>query len=103
MNKTREIMIENGQNVSWCKPLKHRTEDIFLIVTEGEISGIRINGKDENVTPEIITELAKKLNESYDEYEGWSDTHILLDADFEEMGCRNCPYFDICEAMDDNE
>jgi hypothetical protein len=103
MNKTREIMIENGQNVSWCKPLKHRTEDIFLIVNEGEISGIRINGKDENVTPEIITELAKKLNESYDEYEGWSDTHILLDADFEEMGCCDCPYFDICEAMDDDE
>lgn len=103
MNKTREIMIENGQNVSWCKPLKHRTEDIFLIVTEGEISGIRINGKDENVTPEIITELAKKLNESHDEYEGWSDTHILLDADFEELGCSDCPYFDICEAMDDVE
>lgn len=96
-------MIENGQNVSWCKPLKHRTEDILLIVNEGEISGIRINEKDENVTPEIITELAKKLNESYDEYEGWSDTHILLDADFEELGCSNCPYFDICEAMDDVE
>ncbi len=103
MNKTREIMIENGQNVSWCKPLKHRTEDIFLIVTDGEISGIRINGKDENVTAEIIMELAKKLNESYDEYEGWNDTHILLDADFEELGCRDCPYFDICEAMDDSE
>ena len=103
MNKTREIMIENGQNVSWCKPLKHRTEDIFLILTEGEISGIRINGKDENVTPEIITELAKKLNESYDDYDGWSDTHILLAADFEELGCSKCPYFDICEAMNDAE
>ncbi len=102
MNKTREIMIENGQNLSWCKPLKHRTDDIFLIVTEGEISGICINGKDENITPETITELAKKLNESYDEYERWDDTHVLLDADFEETGCCNCPYFNICEAMEDN-
>lgn len=103
MNKTREIMIENGQNIDWCKPLRHRTENIIIVLMGGEIIQIRINEEDKDVTPEIITELAKKLNESYDEYEGWSDTHILLDADFEELGCSDCPYFDICEAMDDVE
>lgn len=101
MNKVREVMLENGENLSWCKPMKHRIENVFISVNEGEVVGIRVNGKDEDITDEKIKELAKKLNLDYDKYEGWNDIHILLESDFEELGCKDCPWFDICEAMDD--
>lgn len=117
MNKTRKEMIESGENAEWCKPMKHKTEDIYLAYHEGEVDAILDNGKEavrsstigkkiwEESDPamdEKIKELAKRLNSDYDEYEGWDDTHILLDADFEELGCKDCPWFNICDAMDDN-
>ena len=104
MNKVREKMIESGQNLEWCKPMKHESEDINLCVKEGEVIGILECGNEIlPVTSEKITELAKRLNSDYDLYEGWDDTHILLDSGFEEMGCKDCPWFDTCEAMDDDE
>ena len=50
--------------------------------------------------PEEITRLAKELNENYDLYQGWSDTHILLDA-LREVGCDNCPFKADCEAVNE--
>ena len=104
MNKVRELMIECGQNIEWCKPMKHESEDITLCVKEGEVIVILECGNEiYPVTAEKITELAKRLNSDYDMYEGWDDTHILLDSGFEEMGCKDCPWFDTCEAMHDDE
>lgn len=101
MNKERERMIETGENLSWCRPMEHKSEDITLCVMEGEVIGIlECANEIYPVTAEKITELAKRLNSCYDLYEGWDDTHILLDSGFEEMGCKDCPWFDVCEAMD---
>ena len=111
MNNIRKKMIENGQNLSWCKPLKHKSEAVYLIVNEGIIDSIIDNGeetvrtsiigkKSDPAMDEKIKELAKRLNPEYDEYEGWDDTHILLNSDFEELGCRDCPWFNSCDAMD---
>ena len=98
-------MIKNGGNTEWCKPLKHKSEAVYLVVYEGDIANILDNGNyffEFDKIEEKIKELAKRLNPEHDEYEGWDDTHILLDSDFEELGCNDCPWFDLCDAMEDN-
>ena len=108
MNKIRKEMIENGQNLSWCVPMKHKTENIYLVVNENNIDSILDNGKEtlrsrktDKVIDEKINVLAQRLNPEYDEYEGWNDTHILIDSGFEELGCKDCPWFNSCDAMND--
>lgn len=106
MNKIRKEMIETGKNLGWCKPMKHKTENIYLAVNGNKIDSIFDNGKEtirggeaDKIIDKKINDLAQRLNPEYDEYEGWNDTHILIDSGFEELGCKDCPWFNACDAM----
>lgn len=102
----RDTMIENQENLEWCKPLSFLGGRVIVALNEGQITCISVDGKTlpsypENVHADSIRTAAKLVNPEYDEYSGWPDTHILLEADYEELPCCKCPWFDVCDAMDD--
>lgn len=86
----------DDENLSWCKP--YITGKHAIIVNDGEVDYIAIDGVPQEVTPDAIRTLAKTVNDDYDSYQGWSDLHIALDA-MKEVGCASCPCFAECEAM----
>ena len=96
--------MKSGGNLNWCKPLSFKDGEIVLSVCEGEIVGCQIGGEEHSEFCGFkadLTPLAKLVNDSYDYYSGWEDTHIILDAVHEELECRDCPCFGFCEAMDE--
>lgn len=100
MNGYRKMMMDNGGNLSWCKPLSYRDGKVILAVIEGEVVGLRIDGTDVEINADSVCRVAKMVNADYDLYSGWDDLHIIAEAPHEELGCCNCPWFDICDAMD---
>lgn len=97
----REMMTENNENLSWCAPYSLLGGRIVIAATDGKISSMQIDGTDVPVSGETIRRAAEMANECYESYQGWSDTHILLDANKEELPCRMCPWFGVCDAMDE--
>lgn len=98
----REIMMQNNENLSWCKPLSFENGNVVIVSNETDIIGIRIDGDDIDVTPDAIKSVAKRVNDMYDEYSNRSDESIIFDADpQEELPCRLCPWFDACCVMDE--
>lgn len=99
----RDMMQEGDENLGWCNPLSWEDGKVVLAVNEGTIASIQIDGEDVPTTPENIKAVAQRINDMYDAYSGWDDTHIILDceAEAEELPCRLCPWFDVCDAMDE--
>lgn len=83
----REIMMQNNENLSWCKPLSFENGNVVVAFNEGTIVGIQIDGNNIDVTPDAITSVADRIKDMYD--------------DPEELPCRLCPWFGICCAMDE--
>ena len=100
----RELMHDNGENLGWCKPYVSEDGKYALAVNEGEVAGMVFNGEDIKADkldkPDMLRQFAKAVNPDYDDYDGWGDLHIALDGSVRECGCANCPWFDICDAMD---
>ena len=102
----RDIM-EYGDNLDWCRPYVDESEKYYLVMTEGRVNGMYGPGikdcadcetgeeEDEN-----LKKLAQSVNKDYDLYSGWGDAHIAMEA-MTETGCTSCPFFGICEAMDE--
>lgn len=97
----REMMTENSENLSWCAPYSLLGGRIVVAVAESKIVGMQIDGSDIPVSDASIRRAAEMANECFSSYDGWSDTHILLDSEKEELPCRMCPWFGVCDAMDD--
>ena len=97
----RNMMIDNEENLSWCKPLSFMDGKIVIALHEGTIDSMIIDGTEVDANDENIQNAARLANSSYDCYKGWDDTHILIDAESEELPCRRCPWFDVCAAMDE--
>ena len=93
------------ENMSWCRPFTDDSEEYFLIQHDGEIEsaktpdGIfyRYNG---TLTPDVLESIAKAVNTYHDDYHGWTDEHIALEA-MHELGCVNCPFRHECEAINE--
>lgn len=96
-------MRENNDNLSWCRPESYLNGRVVLVINEGRVDGISVDGKKLGTTPDNIRKVAKMVNDDYSLYEGWTDTEIIQDADHEELPCRLCPWFDVCQAMDEEE
>lgn len=102
MTKTyRELMMEDESNLSWCKPLSFLGGRVILAVNEGRIVSAQVDGEDRDDLVDDLEALARLVNDEYDDYQGWDDRQIIFFADHEELGCRSCPWFGICEAMDE--
>ena len=94
----KEQMIENGENLSWCKP--YVGDRVSIVMCEGKVASLMIDDSEVDVTMENLVRAAKIVNPNYDDYDGWSAEHILLEGNLDEVGCSECPWFNICDAMD---
>lgn len=97
----REMMQQNNENLGWCAAHRFLGGKIYAAVNEGNICGLRIDGVDVACTEENINRAAMMANDCFADYKGWDDTHILMDAAEEELPCRMCPWFGVCDAMDE--
>lgn len=98
----RELMKENRENLGWCKPYTSDDGTVTLAIANGELVGAVIDGEDikASALDKInLTALAKRVNPDYDDYDGYDDLHIIRDA-MHTKCCADCPWFDICDAMD---
>lgn len=99
----RELMQENGENLSWCRPYVSDDGAYALALNEGEIAGMILNGEDIEAgkldSAELLRRFAKAVNPDYGDYDGWDDLHIALEGKIRERGCAECPWFDVCDAM----
>lgn len=116
MNGFRKKMLKEGGNLSWCAPYSSSDGRIQFALNEGEIVSLKLDGKDvDSDVPQIpfahnatysetlLEKVARILNSNYDDYEGWDNTHIILEArgtSLKECDCCDCPWFDVCDAMD---
>lgn len=99
MNGYRKMMIYSQENLGWCKPYISEDGKNAITVNEGAVNGMMIDGADMDLDFDIA-KFARAVNPDYDDYDGWDDLHIALDGDVHEQSCARCPWFDICEAMD---
>lgn len=99
----RDMMQESNENLGWCKPLSWEDGNVVLAINEGTIAGIQIGGESVSVNQETIKSVAQRINDMYDDCSGLDDAHIILDCadEAEELPCRLCPWFDVCDAMDE--
>ena len=99
----REMMKKNDENLGWCKPLSWKNGRVVLAINDGTIAGIKVDGKSIEITPENIKAVAQRINSDYSDYSGWDGTDIINDCvdDAKELPCRRCPWFGVCDAMDE--
>lgn len=107
----REKMSELDENLGWCKPISFNGGEIVIALNEGAVVSIQDHGEDVptqyigncvcGYTDDQIKAVARRVNGDYDLYSGWDDVHILLEGGGEELPCRECPWFGICAAMDE--
>jgi hypothetical protein len=83
LNETRRNMIENNENLGWCKPLYFEARKMWLVLHEGEVDSVLVDG---------VEVPFESLEISLDD---------LLGEDHIEEGCYKCPWFMTCDAMDD--
>lgn len=91
--------MREGENLGWCKPLVNK--NVTVAVNNGTIIAIRKDDRDIPVSDSAVRELAKEVNPSYTQYSGWDDTHIALEAGWEELGCTGCPWKASCDAVNE--
>lgn len=103
MKTCRDMMRENNDNLDWCRPESYLDDRVILAINEGTVVGINIDGADEAITPDAIRRVARMVNEDYDLYKGWDDVHIIQCAAHEELPCHRCPWFEDCDAMDEED
>ena len=99
MNGYRKMMMDNGGNLGWCKPYISEDGKSAISLTDGKISGMMLGGVKMD-TDFDFAKFARAVNPDYDDYDGWDDLHIALDGGIREGACCDCPWFGICEAMD---
>lgn len=101
MNGYRKYLSDHpDENMSWCRP--YTNGDISVVICEGKVNGIVIDGRDLPENPDDRLSLVARLltGDDYNCYEGYTDAEIVLANLPRETGCSDCPYFDFCAACD---
>lgn len=104
LNGYRKKMKAEGGNLGWCKPYISDDGKNAIAVNEGIIESMILDGEeitfDKVRDPDVLERFARAVNSDFDEYEGWGMLHIILDGDLQECDCCDCPWFSVCDAMD---
>lgn len=124
METYRDMMIENGDNLSWCVPYANQDGSIIFVQNEGEVIALMVNGHEVHPAENDRTFTAEQLQiilgeafkeEASEEYENfvqnygkskYNKNHLpdlfhLVDTKYHQMGCAKCPWFYECDAMED--
>lgn len=105
-NTTRAYMDEHpDENLGWCKPYRSDDGHVAFTVNEGRLDSVCINGKYYSTLDmdALWHEIYKALvpEEERNLYSGYTESEIVrLHGYAHECGCADCPWNDICEAMD---
>lgn len=83
MESRREYFKEHWkENMSWCKPYMSDDGKAVWAVNEGDVCGVKIK--------------------EHAMHHDWSEKELQrFFPDNHEMGCADCPWFDMCDVMDD--
>lgn len=100
MNGYRKLMIDHGGNLGWCAPYVSEDGKNAICVNDGRVCGMILNGVELDTNSIDLNRFARQVNPDYSDYDGWSDLHIALDGDISEASCAVCPWFKVCDAMD---
>lgn len=100
MNGYRKMMIDQGGNLGWCRPYEAENGRVKFAINEGKICSLLIDGEEANVDSDTLQQAARIVSDYYDDYDGYTDTEIIMRGNIKECACHECPWFDVCAAMD---
>jgi hypothetical protein len=101
-----DAFLRDGGNLGWCVPYWSNNGKVCIVENETDILSIAVDGEEvsltDGITPEIIKKLAEAVGATQDleEYE-YTDPMDAIREHCYEAGCRDCPHFDDCEAMNE--
>ena len=85
----KDIMSRNDENMDMCMPVSYDNgRVVVMVVDHGYIEGIQIDGVDIYPTPDAVRDVSARIKELED-----------MGDDGEELPCRLCPWFYICDQM----
>lgn len=96
------------ENLSWCRPYRSENGRVRLAINEGEICGLLIDGND--ICGKFDgdeDQLWKMICEAADDegvlglYDGYTWREIAMRDFLTECGCADCPFADVCDAMEE--
>lgn len=100
LNNYRKLLVDTGDNLSWCRPFEN--QGVKWAVNEGKIVGMEVNGKDVDREDESVmrrvSEIIKNAYPNIDYTD--DDPEDILQHKAKELGCCECPWFMVCDAMD---
>jgi len=96
MRTYRDVM-KPGENLTWCKPEEFTAngKKVVLAINEGNIVGVQLDGKDSDNYD--LSAVAHYLGVT--DIDSLSDLYYAEGVDSYTLGCSDCPWFDICDAM----
>ena len=98
MNSYRKMMSDtDGNAIADCSP--YICKRVAFAINAGDMVVLAIDGVQVPITPENIKKAAQLAKPNYADSEG-DDLDILMDGNLRKAPCHECPYFDICDAME---
>lgn len=106
----REKMRVSNTNLEWCRP--YIGKRVTFALCDGEIASLQIDGQavepaDKTIpwsvkyTRDQIMEAATIATDGAADPDDPDALQALLAGDGKECACNECPWFDICAAMDE--
>ena len=94
-------MMWEGENLSWCYPITDGCGNWAVICDDQIVSLCNQDGEPVEVTEKDIRKLAMDVCPDYEtESEESTDEEIIM-RKMTETGCTDCPWRDICDAMNE--
>jgi hypothetical protein len=112
MAKTFGSKMESGENLGWCKPiiLTYKDKKATIAQNEGTVAGLAIDGKISEGTDYLVAltdhfgigpaQLGENGATSLSDFFNYEFNGASVEVE-EELGCRECPFFKECDAMNE--
>lgn len=98
----REKMMENRENLGWCKPLSYLGGRVVVAINERRVVGAQLDGEDVPADSDKLREIAAMVNPDCDADALGRDFEAAVETCGRELPCCECPWFNICDAMDED-
>lgn len=98
----RDMMRENRDNLGWCKPISYLDGRVIVAINGGHAVGIQLDGKNVPINSDRLRKIAAMINPDYNADALSCSFEIAVDACGRDLPCCVCPWFDSCDAMDND-